>query len=99
MLPTSVTSHTNLNNLDLCTSNLNYFLCYIDALTKTTSFSRIVLGPADPLKNEVGSVLMHPGDEKGGGVVMEIASITIHPKYHPFTFENDVALIKLKEVA
>ena len=41
---------------------------------------------------------MHPGDEKGGGVVMEIDSIKIHPNYQPFTFENDVALIKLKKV-
>ena len=62
-------------------------------------YFRIVLAPGDPQRNEVGNVLMHPGDENGGGVVMEIESITIHPKYHPFTFENDVALIKLKEVS
>jgi hypothetical protein len=56
------------------------------------------LGPADPKKNEVGSILMHPGDENGGGVTIAIANITIHPKYHPFTFENDIAIIRFKEV-
>ena len=41
---------------------------------------------------------MHPGDERGGGVPIEIDKITIHPKYHPFTFENDIAVIKFQEV-
>ena len=57
---------------------------------------RIIFAPADALSGT--KVLMHPGDENGGGVVMEIATITIHPKYQPFTFENDIALIRLKEV-
>lgn len=56
------------------------------------------MGPADPNNKTIGSVLIHPGDELGGGDVIEIANILIHPKYHPFTFENDVALLKLKEV-
>ncbi len=56
------------------------------------------MGPADP-SNQTGQILMHPGDERGGGgVVIEIAKIITHPKYHPFTFENDIALIKFKEV-
>lgn len=41
--------------------------------------------------------MMHPGDENGWGTVLEIESITINPKYQPFTFENDIALIRLKE--
>ena len=52
----------------------------------------------DPLSNDIQNVLMHPGDENGGGVAMEIDNIKINPNYQPFSFENDVALIKLKKV-
>lgn len=60
------------------------------------SLIRIIFAPSD--SHSGTKQLIHPGDENGGGVVIEIASITIHPKYQPFTFENDIALIRLKEV-
>ena len=62
-------------------------------------FLRIVLAPStDPLSHDIQNVLMHPGDENGGGLAMEIDNIKINPNYQPFSFENDVALIKLKKV-
>ena len=42
------------------------------------NFLRIVLVPStDPLSNDIQNVLMHPGDENGGGVAMEIDNIGI----------------------
>ena len=34
--------------------------------------------------------------EDAGGQLMEIEKIVLHPKFNPFTFENDIAVITLK---
>ena len=32
-----------------------------------------------------------------GGQIMQIEKIVLHPKFNPFTFENDIAVITLKD--
>ena len=32
-----------------------------------------------------------------GGIVIDIAKITVHPKFNPFTYEHDIDLITFKE--
>ena len=36
-------------------------------------------------------------DQDHGGIQIDIAHISIHPKFNPFTYENDIAIIKFKK--
>ena len=36
-------------------------------------------------------------DSDHGGIIMEIEQVLVHPDFNPFTYEHDIALIKLKE--